>query len=69
MKNPSYIMAEEKTMTLHPAGKRGVRISLEKYKTIRKEIFAALAEESLPFMKMVKVIEQRISNSFDGAVS
>ena len=62
-------MAEEKIMTLHPAGKRGVRISLEKYKSMREEILAVLAEESLPFMAMAKVIEQRIGNRFDGSVS
>ncbi len=61
-------MPEEKIDSLHPAGKKGVRISLKKYVAIRKEIFALLADESLPFMKMANAIEQRIDDSFEGSV-
>ena len=62
-------MTEERIETLHPAGKKGVRISLDKYVAIRKEIFAVLAERPLPFMKMANAIEQRIGDSFQGSVS
>ena len=61
-------MPEEKIDTLHPAGKKGVRISLKKYVAIRKEIFAVLAEGPLTFMKMANAIEQRIGDSFEGSV-
>ena len=61
-------MPEEKIDTIHPVGKKGVRISLKKYVAIRKEIFAVLAEEPLTFMKMANAIEQRIGDGFEGFV-
>jgi lipoate-protein ligase A len=64
------IMAkEEKILTMHPAGKKGTNISLEKYTIIRKEIIAVLKEkEVITFEDMCDIIIDRLQPTFDGKV-
>jgi dihydroneopterin aldolase len=60
---------EEKILTLHPAGKKGTNISLEKYSIIRKEIIAVLKEkEVITFEDMCDIIIDRLQPTFDGKV-
>ena len=60
---------EEKILTMHPAGKKGTNISLEKYTIIRKEIIAVLKEkEVITFEDMCDIIIDRLQPTFDGKV-
>jgi hypothetical protein len=64
------IMAqEEKILTLHPAGKKGTNISLEKYTAIKKEILSVIIEhEVITYDEMCDIIIDRLQPVFDGRV-
>ncbi len=60
---------EEKILTLHPSGKKGTNISLEKYSAIRREILAVLREKQvISFEDMCDIIIDRLQPTFDGKV-
>lgn len=59
----------EKIMTKHPeSGKQGVNIDREKYDLIRDAILEFLAGEEKGFWDMVRALEDRFSNQFNGSV-
>jgi hypothetical protein len=59
-----------KIMTLHPQGKQGVRIDLQKYQTIKTVILDLLnADKSLPFAELNSRIKKQLSNHFDGSIT
>ncbi len=60
---------EEKILTMHPAGKKGTNISLEKYTIIRKEILSVIREhEVITFEDLTDIIIDRLQPTFDGKV-
>lgn len=60
---------EEKILTLHPSGKKGTNISLEKYSAIRRETLAVLREKQvISFEDMCDIIIDRLQPTFDGKV-
>lgn len=60
---------EEKILTMHPAGKKGTNISLEKYSIIRKEILSVIKEhEVITFEDLTDIIIDRLQPAFDGKV-
>ena len=59
----------ERIMTQHPAGKRGVNIDRDKYEQIREAILATLEKvDDLPFQKLPPAVARKLPN-FDGSVS
>ena len=55
--------------TLHPEKKQGVKISREKYETIRNAILCALqTEKEMSFMNLSRAVEKQVGNSFSGSV-
>lgn len=63
-------MSEETIQTLHPeADKQGVRISREKYETVRAAILTFLrARGSLTFTELSQLVEDALLPTFDGSV-
>jgi len=60
---------EEKILTLHPQGKKGVNISLKKYLAIKEFILNLLQnEQEITFEKMITLAEKELSATFDGKV-
>lgn len=60
-------MKEEKILTMHPQGKRGVNISRQKYNLLRESIITCLRNKELTFTEMLDQTEKRLKN-FDGSV-
>lgn len=61
---------QERILTLHPSNKKGVRISMDKYETIRNAIVDTLAGETdLTFRDMVARIKKKLDGKFNGSVS
>ena len=60
---------EERIMTRHPQGKKGVNISRRKYDTMRDAIVGALAASGpMTHTQLVEDVEDRLAGGFDGAV-
>jgi hypothetical protein len=61
---------EDKILTLHPEGKKGVNISRAKYEMIRNAILAAIRSQGeISFEGLTSLVEYRLRNKFDGSVS
>ena len=59
---------EEKILTRHPEGKKGVNISKAKYDLIHRAIVGTLESGPLPFSQLADRIEADLGNDFDGSV-
>ena len=60
---------DDRILTLHPQGKRGVNISRQKYETIRDAIAEALVgSDGMTYTELVEQVGQRVSGGFDGSV-
>jgi dihydroneopterin aldolase len=61
--------SNRKILTLHPAGKTGVRIDLEKYETIRKTIIAILKrKKKVTFEDLADDVVSKLNNRFEGSI-
>ncbi len=62
-------MTEEKIMTLHPQGKKGVNILQRRYDFIKDFIVNTLSEHGeLSYDKLSSLAVEKLTNSFDGKV-
>ena len=60
---------DDRTVTMHPQGKRGVNISRRKYETIRDAIDASLrGSDGMTYTELAAEVSQRVSGSFEGSV-
>ena len=60
---------DDRILTMHPQGKRGVNISRQKYETIRDAIAEALSKSNgMTYTELVAHVGQRVLGSFDGSV-
>jgi hypothetical protein len=59
---------EEKILTRHPQGKRGVNISKAKYEAMRGAIFKALRGRELTHAALVEAVEAGLAGSFEGSI-
>ena len=60
---------EEKILTLHPQGKRGVNISMQKYDVMKTAIIETLTEfEALTFTELTQKNSEKLTGSFDGNI-
>lgn len=62
-------MKEEKILTKHPLGKRGVNISKEKYETLKKAILAALQKKELTHTELFDRLNKSLEGKFSGNIS
>lgn len=60
---------EDKIMTLHPQGKKGVNISLAKYEQIKKFILDTLkTEKEITFEALTDLAVSKLTDKFNGKV-
>ena len=60
---------EERIITLHPEGKRGVNISLARYQAVRRAILTSLADgRDLTFAELGHAVEQSLQG-FAGSIT
>jgi len=59
---------EEKILTLHPQGKRGVNISRSKYETMKKTIVEILGKAELTHAELTAAVEKKLKGKFDGSI-
>ena len=61
-------MADEKILTKHPRGKRGVNIDQQKYDTLKKAILAALKNKELSHDELFERLDARLEGKFSGSI-
>ncbi len=59
---------DDRIMTLHPAGKQGVRIDRDKYEAVKSAILAVVGDEATPFQGLVERVGVVLGDSFTGSV-
>ncbi|HLQ42875.1 MAG TPA: hypothetical protein VK189_08510 [Thermoplasmata archaeon] len=59
---------EEKILTLHPQGKRGVNISRSKYESMKKTILEILGKAELTHAELTAAVEKKLKGKFDGSI-
>lgn len=60
---------EDKIMTLHPQGKKGVNITLAKYEQIKKFILDTLhIKKEIDFETLTDLAVSKLTDKFDGKV-
>mgnify|MGYP001615676235 CR=1 FL=1 len=59
---------EEKILTLHPQGKRGVNISKAKYETMKKAILEVLRKGGLTHHELTHAVERKLKGKFEGSI-
>ncbi len=60
---------DDRILTLHPQGKRGVNISRQKYEAIRRAIAEAIGgSDGMTYTELVAEVGQRLGGGFDGSV-
>ena len=59
---------EEKILTLHPQGKRGVNISRAKYEMMKRSILEVLAKGDLTHHGLTAAVEKSLKGKFDGSI-
>jgi predicted transglutaminase-like protease len=62
-------MKESKILTLHPQGKNGKNIDIEKYDILKENILASLENKELSHNELMNDIQNRLSHKFEGNVS
>lgn len=62
-------MKEDKILTIHPEGKKGVNISKNKYDIIRKYILNILKKrKEISFKELTGIAVEQLQENFDGKV-
>lgn len=59
---------DEKILTLHPQGKKGVRISKTKYDMIKDAMIECLKGGSLTHLELMDCMKKRLENKFEGSI-
>ncbi len=59
---------EEKVLTLHPQGKKGVNIAKDKYDVMRETITVVLKAKSLSHDELTGAVEKALKGKFSGAI-
>ncbi|MCI0415880.1 hypothetical protein L0222_24150 [bacterium] len=62
-------MSDEKILTKHPLGKRGLNISKQKYETIKRAIVQALRKNELTHTELVDQLKKDLEGKFSDNVS
>ena len=63
-------VVEEKILTLHPQGKKGVNMSKAKYDAVRAAMLSALkTRKVLTHDELVEAIQERLEGKFDGRIA
>lgn len=61
-------MIEERILTLHPQGKKGVNIERSKYLTIREVVMECLSRKEMTATEIFHCAEESLAGDFEGSV-
>jgi hypothetical protein len=62
-------MSEERIMTLHPHGKKGVNILKRRYETIKEFILQSISDQrEISFEELTVLAVDNLAKSFDGKI-
>ena len=60
---------EDRILTLHPLGKKGVNIPLSRYNTMRDAVLSILADRyEISYRELGSLVEERLSGILDGSI-
>ncbi len=59
---------EQKILTFHPQGKKGVNISRTKYETMKKTILEVLGKRGLTHDELTAAVEKKPGGKFEGSI-
>ena len=59
---------DDKILTLHPRGKRGVNISRAKYEAMKTTILAQLGRKALTHDELTRAVTRALKGKFDGSI-
>lgn len=59
---------DEKIVTLHPEGKKGVHISKAKYETMKKTILEVLGKSRLTHNELTAAVNKKLNGKFEGSI-
>jgi len=62
-------MAEEKILTKHPQGKKGVNISKAKYDVIKATLLGCLEGKEMDHVELTRCVENNLKGKFEGAMN
>ncbi len=60
---------EEKILTRHPYGKKGVNVSKVKYDVMRGTITSALRKKALSHNELVGAVHTQLEGKFEGSIN
>ncbi|MBM3299725.1 MAG: hypothetical protein FJY85_07205 [Deltaproteobacteria bacterium] len=61
-------MADDKILTLHPQGKKGVNISRAKYEIVKAVILECLLAKTLTHLELTECVSTKLKKGFEGSV-
>jgi len=61
-------LTEDRILSLHPQGKKGVNIELSKYLTLREVVLECLSTREMTATEIFRCSEERLSGDFEGSV-
>jgi hypothetical protein len=59
---------DEKILTLHPQGKKGVHIDRAKYDTMKSAILRVLRKKNLTHHELTRAVEDALKGKFNGSI-
>jgi hypothetical protein len=61
-------MTDQKILTLHPQGKRGVNIDRSKFEVMKKALLAVLRGKELTHNELFFALEEKLTGKFEGNI-
>lgn len=61
-------MSEERILTLHPEGKNGMNISVDKYGQVKSAILAVLSDDPMIYSDFTAAVRQKLDGTFEGSI-
>jgi hypothetical protein len=62
------VMSEDKILTRHPEGKRGINISKAKYDAVKAAILECLRNKELTHDDLTKCVSGKLTGRFSGSI-
>ncbi len=59
---------DDKILTLHPQGKRGVHIDRAKYETMKKSLLRLLGRRGLTHSELTDAVAKALKGKFEGSI-
>jgi len=59
---------DDRILTLHPQGKKGVHIDRAKYETMRKTLLQVLAKKGMTHDELTNAVARALEGKFEGSI-